>query len=69
MSVLFVTLSKKTVLEEKEIRCSRKILFCFFFACFYISKKYIIVGHTGGKHIRGSYRITLIKLGKNCKRP
>ena len=58
----------KTVPEEKEIRCPRKSIFCFF-ASFYISNNYIMVSVIQVESIQGGLTESLIKLGKNCKRP
>ena len=67
----------KTVLKEKEIKMSRKIIFCylasFYVFCilyseFYISKKHMLVIQMVSIQ-GGSKNIAIIKLGKNCKRP
>ena len=42
----------KTILEEKEIICQRKIIFCFF-ASFYISNTYIIASVIQVESIQG----------------
>ena len=68
--VFFITLPKKMSSRNKKLDVHVKLYFAFC-ACFYISNKYIIVSviQSGGKHKRGSNRITFIKLGKNCKSP
>ena len=57
--------------KKLDVHVKVYFFFFFFFASFFISNNYITVSviHSGGKHTRGSNRIALIELGKNCKRP
>ena len=52
MCVLFVTLSKKLSLRKKKLDVHVKFHFAFL-ACFYISKKYIIVSVIQVESIQG----------------